>query len=424
MAFVVCGLNHKTASIDVREKIARLVGDSRPLLTRLQNVSGVHEITILSTCNRTEIYCDTENVDRLIAEIARQIQRPPVEINDFFYVLHNQNAIHHLLRVACGLDSMMIGEPQILGQIKRAYLDACQAGTVQNHLHHVFQFVFNATKRIRTQSEIGKNPISIAYAAAQLIKQHFKTLNTLNVFIIGSGETATLVAKYLHQLGIQQFMIANRTKTHAQLLAKQYHGVALSITDIPEYLPKADIVICATACPLPFINQPLIQRTLNARHHAFMFLLDLSIPRNIETNVAELSEVQLYNIDDLHHIVGEGMEERRAAAIHAEQIVELEMEQFIDWQREARANEMITDYRNQMKVLAARELERAQKKLTTGECQQRVLTEFCERLVNKLTHLPTKGLRHVAIDERHDLIDLVQYLLNQNPENAIYETLS
>ncbi len=419
MALVLCGLNHKTAPIDVREKIARLAGDCRSLLDDFSHLSGMTEMTILSTCNRTEIYCDTENSEQLMAELAQKIQYPPTEITDFFYIRHNQNAIHHLLRVACGLDSMMIGEPQILGQIKRAYQDACDAGTVKNHLHHVFQFIFNATKRIRTQSGIGKNPISIAYAAAQLIKQRFKTCDKLNVFIIGSGETAALVAKYLQPLGIKQFMIANRTQAHAQSLATQYQGLALSITDIPEYLPKADIVICATSCPLPFINQSLIRRALAQRQQAFMFLLDLSIPRNIETNVAELHDVCLYNIDDLHHIVGEGMEERRAAAIHAEHIIELEMEQFIDWQREARANEMITDYRNQMKALAALELERAQKKLSTGECQQCVLNEFCERLVNKLTHLPTKGLRHMAIDEHNHSIDLIQYLLNQNPENAI-----
>ena len=413
MAFVACGLNHESAPIEVREKFAlSSITDSH----RLNHF--LNEIVILSTCNRTEIYCDTDNPNHLITQLTDVFQCSPDELTPYVYLYQDQAAVRHLLRVASGLDSMMLGEPQILGQLKRAYMDACDAGTVKKSLRHIFQAIFSAAKRVRTQSGVGNNPISIAYAAVQLIIKQFKNLGSLNVFIIGSGETASLVAKYLHQKGVQQFMIANRTPEHAQSLATRLNGEALSITDIPHYLSQADVVISATSCPLPFITQQWIERALITRGHALMLLLDLAVPRDIEPNVSELEGVRLYNIDDLHTIVGEGMEVRRAAALHAEQLIDFEMEQFIDWQRAERANEMITDYRNQMNLLAEQELARAQQKLSLGKCQHSVLAEFSERLVNKLTHLPTIGLRQAAFDERADLLTLVQTLLNKIPESS------
>ncbi len=418
MVFITCGLNHKSAPIEVREKIAQSSAIENYLLNRLAKLNGINEVLVLSTCNRTEIYCDTDKPDTLIAELAQILQYPLDELSSYLYLYHNQHAIRHILRVACGLDSMMLGEPQILGQLKRAYHDACQMGTIKSNLRHIFQSVFKTAKRIRTHSGVGKNPISIAYAATQLITQRFKSLDMLNIFIIGSGETASLVAKYLHQLGARQFMIANRTQEHAQLLAKRFNGKTLAITDIPHYLAQADVVISATTCPLPFINQSLVERALAARNQSFMFLLDLAIPRDIEANVAELKNICLYNIDDLQNIVGEGMEERREAALIAEQLIDDEMAQFIDWEREAKANEIITNYRSQMKSLAQDELQRAKKKLSSGKCQHSVLNELCERLVNKLTHIPTRGLRKVAFEDRTDLIDLLHSLLNKKPENA------
>lgn len=411
MAFVACGLNHETAPIEVREKFAL-----SSAADRLQLNHCLEEVVILSTCNRTEIYCNTENVEDLLTQLTAIFHCSHDELIPYLYLYKDNNAVHHLLRVACGLDSMMLGEPQILGQLKRAYLDACSAGTIKGSLRHVFQAVFNAAKRIRTQSGVGNNPISIAYAAVQLIIQQFKAVSSLNIFIIGSGETASLVAKYLYQRGARQFMIANRTLDHAQLLATRLNGKALSITDIPHYLTQADVVISATTCPLPFITKQWIERALIERHHALMLLLDLALPRDIDPSVTELEAVRLYNIDDLHTIVGEGMEERRAAALHAEQLIANEMEHFVDWERSSKANEVISDYRNQMKSLAEQELIRAQQKLSLGKCQHHVLAEFSERLVNKLTHLPTVGLRKAAFKDRTDLLDLVQTLLNKTPD--------
>jgi len=411
MAFVACGLNHETAPIEVREKFAL---SSATDLLRLNQF--FEEVVILSTCNRTEIYCNASDPKPLIHQLSNIFQCAQDEWMPYTYRYEGNDAVRHMLRVACGLDSMMIGEPQILGQLKRAYLEACSANTVKGLLRHVFQSVFNAAKRIRTRSGVGNNPISIAYAAVQLITQQFKDVSSLNIFIIGSGETASLVAKYLHQKGSRQFMFANRTLEHAQVLATRLNGQALSITDIPHYLAQADVVISATACPFPFITKQWIERALLERDEALMLLLDLALPRDIETAVSELEAVRLYNINDLHTIVGEGMEERRAAALRAEKLIEIEMAEFIDWERSEKANEVITDYRNQMKYLAEQELIRAQQKLSLGKCQHHVLAEFGERLVNKLTHLPTVGLREAAFKDRTDLLDLVQTLLNKMPD--------
>lgn len=416
MVFVACGLNHKTASLDLREKFALFSADHHALLAQLAALDDVSEVVVLSTCNRTEIYGIATSPAAFMECLALNANCCPDELIDSMYCYQEDAAVHHLLRVASGLDSMMLGEPQILGQLKNAYQAACQARTIHNTLHTVFQFIFSATKRVRTQSGVGKNPISIAYAAVQLITQVFKSISSATIFMIGSGETAALVAKYLYQKGARQFMIANRTQETAQRLATQFDAQALSITDIPYYLPKADIVISATSCPLPFINVHLVERALLDRENAPLFLLDLAMPRDIEPDVATLDGVTLYNLDDLQVIVGEGQEERRSAAQIAEQLIDAELAEFISGQRAVKANDVIIDYRRQMKDLAATEVRRAQRQLSLGVSHDDVLLELSERLVNKLTHFPTVGLRQAAVDDRSELLDLAQYLFNKNQE--------
>ncbi len=417
--FVACGLNHKTAPLSVREKIAFPVAMQETLLNQLVGLPAVNEAAILSTCNRTEIYCDTDEPQQIISWLAQEHQLPEETIEPFFYMHQGEEGVRHLLRVASGLDSMMVGEPQILGQMKQAYQQACEAGTIQQHLRNIFPYVFGASKRIRHQSGIGKNPVSIAYAGVQLISQLFSDFTTLNVFIIGSGETSSLVAKYLQQQGVKRFMVASRTYENALQLASTFAGEAITIGDIPEYLSKADVVISATACPLPFISKRLVKNALEQRLNAPMFFLDLAVPRDIEADVCELDGAHLYNLDDLQLMIETGMNERRIAALHAEQLIESELENYIRWYRSLRANNVICDYRTQMQQLAQRELQRALQQLSTGQCQYTVLTEFSERLVNKLTHKPTVGLRRAARDDRPELLDLAHYLLNTSAEAPI-----
>ncbi len=417
--FVACGLNHKTAPLSVREKIALPVAMQDTLLHGLVGLPAVNEAAILSTCNRTEIYCDTDEPDRIIPWLANEHALSADTIAPYFYMHQGDDGVRHALRVASGLDSMMVGEPQILGQMKQAYQQACRVGTAKSSLRQVFPYVFSASKRVRNQSGIGNNPVSIAYAAVQLIGQLFSDVSALNVFIIGSGETSSLVAKYLQQQGVTRFMIASRTRENANQLAATLVGEALAIGDIPHHLSQADVVISATACPLPFISKSLVKHALSQRNNASMVLLDLAVPRDIEADVRELDGAHLYNLDDLQIMIEKGMNERLTAAVHAEQLIDGELDHYIRWHRSLRANNVICDYRTQMQDLAQLELQRAIQKLTTGQCQYTVLTEFSERLVNKLTHRPTVGLRRAARDDRTELLDLAQYLLNHPVEPAL-----
>jgi glutamyl-tRNA reductase len=419
MVFVACGLNHKTAPLNVREKVALPVAMQDDLLSSLVNLPTVNEAAILSTCNRTEIYCDTDDPTSIAPWLAKEHQLSTEALASYFYLHQGYQGVRHTLQVASGLDSMMLGEPQILGQMKQAYQQACRMGAVKNNLRSVFEHVFSASKRIRNQSGIGKNPVSIAYAAVRLISQIFSDLSTRNVFIIGSGETATLVAKYLEKEGARHFMIASRTHDNSTRLAHHFSATALGISDIPQHLSQADIVISATSCPLPFINKALVEHALSQRANAPMVFLDLAVPRDIEPNVADLDAVHLYNIDDLHNVTEKSMKGRRAAALQAEQLIDIELDHYIRWHRSLRAKQVICDYRNQMQHLAQQELQRAKQKLSSGQCQFGVLEELSERLLNKLIHTPTVGLRHAARNNREELLDLAQYLLDHSPYEKI-----
>jgi len=419
MVFVACGLNHKTAPLNVREQVALPMDNQDTLLSNLVGLPMVNEAAILSTCNRTEIYCETNDPDMISPWLARQYQLEPEALNPYFYTHYGHQGVRHTLRVASGLDSMMLGEPQILGQMKQAYHQGCRVGSIKSNLRHVFQYVFSASKRVRSLSGIGNNPVSIASAAVQLIGQAFPDYQALNVFVIGSGETASLVAKYLQKEGVTNFTVASRTQDNAISLADTIAGKAISISEIPQHLPKADVVISATACPLPFINKPMVEQALKERANTPMFFLDLAVPRDIEQNISELSAVHLYNIDDLKTITGNGLLERQTAAVQAEQLVNSELDNYIREHRSLKAKAVICDYRDQMQTLAQQELQRAKQKLSAGKCQYSVLEEFSERLVKKLTHTPTLGLRHAAWDNRQELLDLAQYLLDKSSYEKI-----
>lgn len=413
MAFVACGLNYKTAPLAVREKMALSTEMHTTFLADLITCPSINEAAVLSTCNRTELYCDTDEPSQVAHWFTQQYPYTTHSLLPYLYQHEEEQGIRHLLRVASGLDSMMLGEPQILGQMKQAYQQACAAGTVKNNLRYAFQYVFSASKRIRSLSGIGNNPVSVAFAAVSLINQLFTDFTALRVLIIGSGETAGLVMKYLHQQGVTHFMVASRAQDNALQLSKIYQGVALSITDIPHYLAQADVVISATACPLPFISKKLVEHAQDTRQAKPMFFLDLAVPRDIEPEVADLPHVHLYNIDDLHTIIEKGMDERRTAALQAEQIVESELDNYLRKHRSLQATGVIRNYRTSMQHLAQHELQRALQRLSSGECQQQVLTEFSQRLVKKLTHQPTVGLRQAAWDGRAEVLDLANYLFTK-----------
>lgn len=425
MVFVACGLNHKSAPLVLREKFAVPPAMQNIFLQRLVDSPVINEAAVLSTCNRTEIYCDTSDSRELATLLAQEYQLPTDVLLPCFYMHQGNEGIRHTFRVASGLDSMMLGEPQIFGQLKKAYQQACHAGTAKTNLRHVFEYVFSAGKRIRSRSGIGSCSISVAYTAVQLLGQLHGDYRSLRVFLIGSGETSTLVAKYLQKAGVQKFFIASRTREHAVELATTLNGEALTIGDIPQYLAEADVVISATACPLPFINKSLVEHALNQRNQAPMVFFDLAVPRDIEENVGELENVRLFNIDDLQGTVDRGMKQRRSAALQAEQLIEYELDNYISWHRSLRADQVICDYRTRMQSLAQNELRRSLARLSAGSIsQESVLKEFCDRLVNKLTHIPTVGLKQAARDNRAEILDLAQYLFNPSVIENSYEEIT
>lgn len=414
MIFLACGINHKTAPIEVREKISAANDEhNAQLLESLMRLDEVSEAALLSTCNRTELYCVTQNSETLVPWLASEHNIEIDNISQYFYQHLENNGVKHAMRVACGLDSMMLGEPQILGQMKKAYHIAENAGTIGPTLRPIFHHIFSASKRIRTRTGIGINPVSVAYASVNLIKKIFPdNITHKTVFLIGSGETSQLVAKYLQQDGAQTFYVASRTLENAAELAKQINGSPLTIGDIPDVLPKADIIISATACPLPFISKGLVKRAMAEREQEPMFLLDLAIPRDIEQDVHELDNVHLYNVDDMQNLVNEGLSERTSAADHAEQIIDYELDEYIRWHRSLRAKDSIIRYRQHAEMLADKELERSMKRLKAGNLStEEAMQEFKHRLVNKLIHQPSTGLKRAAIDDREDVLALISYLM-------------
>lgn len=409
MVFVACGLNHKTAPLGVRERFALGASNDSSILHRFTEDLDIDEAAVLFTCNRTEIYCNTKDPEIIIPWISAEKDISINEVAPYFYSHTEEAGIKHLMRVGAGLDSMMLGEPQILGQIKRAYSDANQAGTIGNDLDSIFQYIFQACKKIRSTSGVGKNPISIAYAAAQLVGQMFANYADLNVFIIGSGDTSGLVAKYLHQSGTRNFMVTSRTQEKAERLAKELQGKTIPILNFSEHLAKADVVISATSCPLPFINKSMVSKALSMRGGKPMFFLDLAVPRDIESDITSTANVHLYNIDDLQNVVASGINERQKAAIVAEEMVNNEVSNYINWSNTKQANHVIHGYQQHMQQLSELELQRAMNKIANGKCPYEVLNEFSRRLTNKLTHFPKIGLRQIAAENQDSLQELINY---------------
>jgi glutamyl-tRNA reductase len=421
-AFIVCGLNHKTTPIDIRETVALTVDQQKQLLDILLGLPDINEAVIISTCNRTEFYCDSAQPEMLLPWFAQYFAIPHDAISAYLYQHHDQHALQHLIEVTSGLDSMMLGESQILGQMKQAFQLAESQGAVGTNLRQIFPFIFGASKRIRNQSGIGQHATSVAFAGAKLIQQHYPNLTDLSVLLIGSGETASLVAKYLHQQGCQHFIVASRSAEHSNHLAERYAGELIDIQNIEMALTKVDIVVSATACPYPFISVSMLENVIVARQQTPIFLLDLAIPRDIEPNVAHLPHVTLFNIQDLEKITQEGLQQRQAAAQHAKKLAEYEINTFMQQHRALRAKGLICDYRNTMEMWAEQELQRALQKLTNGMNQLEVMTEFSQRLIKKFTHIPTIGLRQAALDERDELLDLAHYLFHNTQQS--YEDLT
>ncbi len=420
MPFIALGLNHQTAPIALREKVAVEAGSVPAALKALQALNGVHEAAVLSTCNRTEIYAQIEPGAEieLMQWLSQQHGLSVDALKTYLYEHVDAHAVRHLFRVAAGLDSLILGEPQILGQVKTAWQAARDAHTVHGTLDRLFQQTFSVAKRVRTDTRIGAHPVSVAYAAVRMAQRLFSELDRATVMLIGAGDTIELAARHLSDAKVKRLLIANRTLEHAQTLASQHGGVALPLDDIDRHLFEADIVISATASREPILNKSIMQIALKARKQKPMFLLDLAVPRDIAADVAELSDVYLYTVDDLEQVIEDNRASRREAANEAEVIIDLQVKHFVAWSQAQGNQNALKKLRSSGEQARDALLEQAREQLTSGQDPKTVLELLAHKLTNKLLHAPTAALRQAALRGDADLLRVAEKLYsNDNQDN-------
>jgi glutamyl-tRNA reductase len=415
MPLYTLGINHTTAPVGVRERVVFSGELTQKALQELIKLAGVDEAAILSTCNRTELYCNLQSPkqgNRIKKWLAEFHQIDPNNIQPFLYQYLDRAAVCHTLRVACGLDSMVLGEPQILGQLKSAYQDACRAETLGRELSRLFQHAFSAAKQIRTDTAIGANPVSVAFAAVNLAKQIFANLNQQSALLIGAGETIELVARHLAGNQIGNVVVANRSVRRAQALAEQFNGRGIGLTEIGTALPHSDIIVSSTASPLPILGKGLVERAIRQRRHRPMFMVDIAVPRDIEPEVDELDDVYLYTIDDLDAVIHENIESRREAAAQANDMIQSQVEEFMAWLRLQDAVGTIRHYRDLAELQSLETLTKAKQMLKQGKPVEKILEYLAYTLTNKLTDGPTRALNQAGREGRRDLLQAAKILLN------------
>lgn len=398
MSLLAIGINHNTASVELREKVAFGPDKLSEALGQLTDSAYVHGSVILSTCNRTEIYCDVKSTskNKLIEWLSQFHEVSPEDLKPSLYVHEEQAAIRHLMRVSCGLDSLVLGEPQILGQVKQAYADSREERAVDPSLEKLFQKAFSVAKRVRTETEIGGSAVSVAYAACTLAKHIFESLSDATVMLVGAGETIELVAKHLASHNCKRIIVANRTRERAMTLAQEFDGEVIALNEIPDHLADADIVISSTASPLPIIGKGMVETALKARRNQPMLLVDIAVPRDIEAQVGDLNDAYLYSVDDLQSIVDSNIEQRKVEAIQAEAIVSEESAAFMSWMRSLQAVDSIRDYRKSANEIREDLLSKSLQALAAGGDPEKLLTELSNKLTNKLIHTPTRAMQSAA----------------------------
>jgi glutamyl-tRNA reductase len=410
MPLLVLGINHQTAPLSIREKVAFPAETLGPTLRELTGVPGIDEAAILSTCNRTEIYARTANADALADWLTGMHRAVCADLQTYLYRRSEEEAVKHAFRVASGLDSMVLGEPQILGQMKHAVRVAEQEGTLGPLLNHVFQRTFSVAKEVRTNTEIGANLVSMAAAAVRMAQNIFGDLSRQNVLFIGAGDMIELAATHFAAYKPKQITVANRTLDRAEQLAVRLHGQAITLAELPEHIAIFDVVITSTASQLPILGKGLMERAIKARRHRPVFVLDLAVPRDVEAEVADLDDAFLYTVDDLAKIVNEGRELRSQAVSEAEAIIVNRVNEFSSWLEGRALVPTIRLMRESAEEFRAIELQRAQRALARGEDAGKVLEALSRALLNKFLHHPTAALNDAAPEERQELARLLNRL--------------
>lgn len=425
MGLVAYGINHSTAPLAVREQVSFNQETMAGALFELKQQTGVREAAILSTCNRTELYCSLDRATHgaPVAWLHHFHGVAPGLLRPFLYQHPDENAVRHVLRVASGLDSMILGEPQVLGQLKDAYKRALAAGAIGHQLNRLFQHSFRVAKEVRNNTAIGNHPVSVAYAAVRLAQQIFGELKDRTALLVGAGETIELAARHLHENGLTRMIIANRGLQRSEHLARQYSAYAIPIADLPRHLAEADIVLSATASPGPVLHRAMVQDAIGRRGHRPVFMVDIAVPRDIEAAVGELDDVYLYSVDDLKGMIRENLQSRQHAAKQAEKIIDTQAQEFMGWLGSLDAVATIRALRDKAGRIQAEVIQTARKKLHNGAEPEQVLLECARALTNKLLHAPSARLRNISADNRPDLLQateelfaLDQFLKQQNPK--------
>ena len=405
MPLQILGLNHNTAPVEIREQVAFAGDEVARALERLTALDGVDEAVLLSTCNRTEFYVIGENAGR---EQLKQWLHDDRGLGDDFaeslFTLDDEDAIRHIFRVACGLDSMVLGEPQILGQLKDAFHYAEQASTLGGNLSRLFQHTFAVAKKIRTDTEIGASPVSVASAAVNLAGQFFAGFKKHTALLVGAGVTIELVAKHLVSREIGRLFVANRSVERAQDLAGQFGGFALPLSEIGGTLPEADILITSTAATEPVVTTEQIASALKARKHKPIFACDIAVPRDIENGAGDLDDFYLYTIDDLDKVILEGQGNREAAAVEAHRLLDDEIRRYAAIERSKQVAPIIATLRDSNEAVRKQVAKKARKRMARGESAEDAIEFATAALMKKMLHKPSVALRKAGEAEDHELI--------------------
>jgi glutamyl-tRNA reductase len=414
MALLSLGINHLTAPVDIREKVAFAPDQMGQALHQLQDIPAVNESVIVSTCNRTEIYCDVSSESSAIITdwLSAYHGLDDQALLPCLYHHNDQEVVRHLFRVASGLDSMVLGEPQILGQLKDSYDQARSGNALNSTLDRLFQHSFNVAKRVRTDTEIGANPVSVAFAAVSLSKQIFGKLDELNALLIGAGETIELVSRHLKSQGIGSITIANRSLERAQALAEKVGGIGVQINTVPEQLVHADIVISSTASQLPILGKGATESALRQRKHRPIFMVDLAVPRDIESEVGELQDIYLYTVDDLNGVVDENLRGRELAAEAAQEIINLEVTAFDQWLKTHQSSDQIRELRDAAEMIKNQALEKALAQLNQNQDPARAIERLANEITNKLMHKPTLEMRKALKNDDQARVQLLKSLIS------------
>jgi len=393
------GLNHTTAPVEVRERAAVAAEHLDDALLDIAKRPEIEEATILSTCNRTEVYCQVpdSNIEVVSDWLCHFHELNKEDVTPFLYSFPDQAAVKHAFRVASGLDSMVIGEPQILGQMKTAFAKAHKNGNTGKVLNRLFQHTFSVAKEIRTNTSIGSHAVSVAYAAVALSKQIFSDISKQTVLLVGAGETIELTCRHLYSQGVRNIIIANRTVERAAGLAKEFGADIISLHELPTRLSDADMVFSSTASTLPILGKGAFESALNKRKNKPVFVVDLAIPRDVEAEVGNLNNIYLYTVDDLQQVVSGNIQSRKNAAVEAEKIVDEQTRQFMHWFENLQSIPTIRQLRDRTSSITEKELASARKRLHAGDDPTQVLEHFAHALSQKFMHHPTESLR-----QQHD----------------------